>query len=320
MIQFNSIISEAFPLYNFYPSILKPTQSNGRWDLSLPDIKDASGIVLHTQDNLNVAYNNIVPEIVAIEDYYVNANINDIVLIHWNHNLKDIYSGELKLIEFPTHSFDFVQSFSNRYNEWKNVEQKTNSIKFMCLNGRPRNHRILVYDYISSLGINSFVSIYDTNNDNDISYGNYDFDNVNNFIKLIDLYKKAPVNVVTETLYYESRGILTEKLLQAFGALQIPIIIGHRGAVEDARRYGFDMFDDIVDNSFDNMSNDIRWREAIDLNKHILRNEFNYEDLLPRLKKNQEYLLNGYLNFILDKFQTQVNEMFSRKNENPRIK
>ena len=303
IVQFNTVISRAFPSYIFYPSILKQTQTNNVWDLSLPTVSGVDGIVLHAQDNLNVTPNGIVPEIVLIEDFYSDSNIGEIILVHWNHNLKNIYKGDIKLIEFPTHSFDFVQNLSNSVDEWISVNQKSNSINFVCLNGRPRNHRVMAYDYLKSLGIVSYVSM---GGDDISTYGEYTFDNVHNFINLMQLYQSSPVNIVTETLYYESNGILTEKLLQAFTALQLPILIAHKGAVADARRYGFDMFDDIVDNSYDMCDNDIRWKKAIDDNLHILNNEFNYHELLPRLQRNQEYLLNEYPQFLVDSFLSQV--------------
>jgi len=307
IIQFNNVISNAFPEYEYYPSILNTSKINSGWDMTLPDVQDKDGIVLHTQDNLNVAYNNIVPEIVTIEDFYQQSNIGEIVVIHWNHRLKDIYDGVLKLIEFPTHSFDFIQHFVNRQSEWSHVSKKSNTLNFMCLNGRPRKHRVMVYKYLKSLNMNAVITINgDGIIDQNMSYNNYDFNNVDNFIKLLNLYQQTPVNIITETLYYESRGILTEKLLQAFASLQLPIIIGHKGAVADARRYGFDMFDDIIDNSFDEMDNDIRWSCALDLNMHILNNAFDYSSLLPRLVKNQQYLLNTYPRLLVDNFHKQV--------------
>ena len=313
IVQFNTVISDAFPIYNFYPSILNQTQTNGVWDLSLPDISNVGGIVLHTQDNLNVACNDIVPEILLIEDFYDKKNINNIVLVHWNHGLNEIYDGGINLIEFPTHSFDFVQKFSNKFEKWRKVNEKINTINFMCLNGRPRKHRVLVYNYLKSLNIHSFISM---SGDDTTSYDSYTFDNVENYINLIDLYRSAPVNIVTETLYYESKGILTEKLFQAFAGLQLPILIAHKGAVADARRYGFDMFDDVIDNSFDTCDNDIRWQKAIDDNLHILNNEFNYQELLPRLQRNQYYLLNEYCHTVVDGVNQQVSEMFSKIHEN----
>jgi len=54
------------------------------------------------------------------------------------------------------------------------------------------------------------------------------------------------------------------------------------------------------------MHNCIRWKHAIDLNKHILNGDFDYNTLLPRLEKNQDYLFNGYLEFIINKFHAQL--------------
>ena len=127
MTHFNTIISNAFPLYKFYPSILKPSRTSNIWDMELPVVRDVNGIVLHAQDNINVANNNISPEIIAIEDFYQESNIQNIILIHWNHNLSEIYDGTLNLIEFPTHSFDFIQHFIQRYDEWNDVNNKTNT-------------------------------------------------------------------------------------------------------------------------------------------------------------------------------------------------
>jgi len=64
----------------------------------------------------------------------------------------------------------------------------------------------------------------------------------------------------------------------------------------------------VLDNSYDTMDNDIRWKQAIDLNKHILCGEFDYRQLLPRLLKNQEYLMSGYLDKMITDFLQQVND------------
>ena len=149
-IHYNNIIQDAFPTYKFYPSILRRPLKNKCWTLNLPDIFNTNGIVLHTQDNLNVTNHGIFTELLKIEEFYNNKNINNIVVVHWNHGLGNLYEGPLKLIEFPTHSFDFIQHFKERINEWNNVENKTFENNFMCLNGYPRTHRILVYNYLKT--------------------------------------------------------------------------------------------------------------------------------------------------------------------------
>jgi len=319
IVQYNSIISSEFPSYGFYPSILSRPLINGTWPMELPNIRDVSGIVLHTQDNLNILDNGAFPELLNIENFYVSKNISNIVVVCWNHNLSIAYEGPLNVVEFPTHSFEFVQNFKNRYNEWEHVSNDTHNNNFMCLNGFPRKHRILVHTYLTEIfPNNNYVTLGSSpsSNDKTISYKNYNFDNTQNFINLVNIYKNSNINIVTETMYYERYGIITEKTLQSFGAMQLPIIIGYKGIVSDLRSFGFDMFDDIIDHSYDKLSNDVRWKQAIVLNMDVLKNGINYDKLLDRLKSNQRYLLNEYNNFIVRKFRKQVNELPLKRNEN----
>ena len=308
IVQYNQVIAEALPSFNFYPSILTEMDHNGQhlWAMNLPKKDKNQKIILHAQDHLNVS-NNIVPELEYIENYY-KTDLEDIVVIYWNHNLKEIYNGKLKLIEFPTHSFDWVQHLKNRTNEWyKQIEQRTNKYDVICLNGKPRNFRKLIYNYINKVNTNSFTTI-GSNTYTQAPYSKYDFDNADNFIKLLDVYRSADVNVVNETLYRESHGIISEKTLLSFAGLQLPIVIGHKGIVDQLRNSGFDVFDDVLDNSYDTMDNDIRWKQAIDLNIDVINGKLNYNELLPRLLKNRDHLLNGYLDKMITDFLQQVND------------
>jgi len=308
IVQYNQVIAEALPSFNFYPSILTEMDHNGQhlWAMNLPKKDKNQKIILHAQDHLNVS-NNIVPELEYIENYY-KTDLEDIVVIYWNHNLKEIYNGKLKLIEFPTHSFDWVQHLKNRTNEWyKQIEQRTNKYDVICLNGKPRNFRKLTYNYINEVNTNSFTTI-GSNTYTPAPYSKYDFDNADNFIKLLDVYRSANVNVINETLYRESHGIISEKTLLSFAGLQLPIVIGHKGIVDQLRNSGFDVFDDVLDNSYDTMDNDIRWKQAIDLNIDVINGKLNYNELLPRLLKNRDHLLNGYLDKMITDFLQQVND------------
>jgi hypothetical protein len=302
IVQYNTVIETMFPDYRFYPSVLSKMLDSTytTWDMNLPHPNNSSKIILHTQDHLNVRPDNTLPELNIIEDFYKNTNLKDIIVIHWNHGLNDIYKGELQLIEFPTHSFDFVQHLVNRKNEWVHeITNRTNKYNFICLNGKTRDFRVTSYNYLSQLPYSSVITLGYDNSYSNAPYKNYDWDNADNFVKLTELYQGADVNIVNETLYHEECGIITEKTLNAFAALQVPVIISYKGIVSDIRNYGFDMFDDIVDHSYDTMDNDIRWRKAIELNMHLIRGEFDYDKLLPRLLRNQEYLFNGYLDFML---------------------
>jgi len=317
IIQFNSVISESLNGYKFYPSVLSYMHDckHTFWDMNLPKIQKNEKIILHTQDHLNVHPNGYLPELNAIETFYKGFDLSNIVMIHWNHGLSKLYDGDIKLIEFPTHSFDFIQHLINRKDEWLSlVDSRTNEYDLICLNGKTRDHRINVCNKLRGYNHNAKITLGWDDSYGNASYRDYDFDNADNFIKLIDIYRGSNVNVVNETLYDEGSGIISEKTLDAFVALQLPIIIGYQGIISDIRNYGFDVFDDIIDHSYDDMPNEIRWELAIEMNTHLFRGEFDYEGLLPRLKKNQEYIIDGYLDYIVDNFQSQVNDMFSGMN------
>ena len=308
IVQYNQVISEALPSFNFYPSILTEMSNNGQdiWLMKLPN-KGKRKIILHAQDHLNV-HNNSVPELEYIENYY-NTDLEDVVVIYWNHNLNKIYNGKLKLVEFPTHSFEWIQHLKNRKDEWLvQTQNRLNTYDAISLNGKPRKFRIRTCRYLEQNFNNVYITLGSKSYVN-APYKDYDFDNADNFIKLLDVYRSANVNVVNETLYYESHGIISEKTLFAFAGLQLPIVIAHKGIVNQLRNSGFDMFDDVLDNSYDTMDNDIRWQKAIDLNKHVIEGQFDYDKLLPRLLKNQEYLLSEYLDKLIIDFKQQVNDV-----------
>lgn len=114
------------------------------------------------------------------------------------------------------------------------------------------------------------------------------------------IYNTTLINLVSETFYMEkgnniiSEMFLTEKTYKAFAAYQIPIIIGPKGTVERLRSYGFDMFDDIIDHSYDHENGDIRLFLAIDNLKRIVYNssieELNQSTKNRRIKNKQLYI------------------------------
>ena len=82
----------------------------------------------------------------------------------------------------------------------------------------------------------------------------------------------------------------------AFAAEQIPIVIGHPGIVEHCRRMGFDMFDDIVNTSYDSISNDQgleRAEQALALNRDLIEGRVDLAPYRRRLERNREWVLWG---------------------------
>jgi hypothetical protein len=69
----------------------------------------------------------------------------------------------------------------------------------------------------------------------------------------LDVYKDSLFHIVAETLV--ESPYISEKTYKIINAGQIPIMCGPKGAIQHLRNLGFDVFDDIVDHSYDNIDN-----------------------------------------------------------------
>lgn len=101
-------------------------------------------------------------------------------------------------------------------------------------------------------------------------YGNND--NVSNFKnKLVPYYSKTFVELINETSYTESAFNLTEKTLNSVYGCSFPILLSSPGSVTFLRNMGLDMFDDIIDHSYDSIQDPIeRLYAALTSNKRLL--------------------------------------------------
>jgi predicted unusual protein kinase regulating ubiquinone biosynthesis (AarF/ABC1/UbiB family) len=114
---------------------------------------------------------------------------------------------------------------------------------------------------------------------------------------------KSIVNLVTENLFGISHGDITEdkivtfteKIMKPFQARQIPIFLGLPNLQSTLRELGFDLYDDIVDTSFESEPNHIiRMQKALDELNRLLS-----LDLIQYKNKNKERFEKNY-NLLLE--------------------
>jgi len=117
-----------------------------------------------------------------------------------------------------------------------------------------------------------------------------------NFInKLLPLYKSAAVEIITESTALEETAMLCEKFVHTIIGECFPIIIGTRRNVEIYRNLGYDMFDDVIDHSYDYEPNPFyRLKMAIDANIDILTNKDLAISLYAQNKERFENNINNY--------------------------
>jgi hypothetical protein len=76
-------------------------------------------------------------------------------------------------------------------------------------------------------------------------------------------------SIVTESLFHEDIIFPTEKSWKAFDKYHVPIVVSAPGVVQHLRNLGFDMFDDFVDHSYDNIhDNSLRMEKIMSVIEH----------------------------------------------------
>lgn len=123
---------------------------------------------------------------------------------------------------------------------------------------------------------------------------------VNNFDQDLRFdYQNAFVEVLNETTFFSKGIFITEKYQQTIFGYVLPIMIGNAGTVAYLRSQGFDMYDDVVDHSYDSIEDPIqRLFSAIDLNRQLLTDrqfaQEQWRKMLPRMDANLEFCKNMY--------------------------
>jgi hypothetical protein len=123
------------------------------------------------------------------------------------------------------------------------------------------------------------------------------------------LYKSL-ISIVHETNNYEQTGVLlTEKSFKVFAWHQIPIFAATSGHAQVVRELGFDMFDDIIDHSYDYAHPHVHTLKIFSQLRKFLAQYPTVNDvrelrkrLWPRIVANHELVIKLKENRIIDKW------------------
>ena len=291
-----------------------PYHPSTAWPLRLPNIefKDNTILFLHFQDFITVRDGRIV-ELDLVADYY-GDRANQIVVMHWPHAMHRYYQGPINLIEFDLHEYNILKNLHDRWSEWQHMFDRPHTHAWQCLNGRMCPHRYQVKEILQHWS-NGMLSYHDQISLPEWAYSTYrGTENEDNFIRLINVYGSCSVNIVTETQYDSAPGIITEKTIMAMLAEQIPIVIGYPGIVADCKELGFDMFDDVVDTSYDQLPNEIRAEQAILRNQDLIQGHIDLSPYRERLRAQREFLLDDYPTMMEMRFQRDCEQLISNLN------
>jgi hypothetical protein len=215
-----------------------------------------------SSDRITIANNDV--DISKFNKFGINT--------HRTHMIEKTYGGGYK--ELPI-----------QFNENKNGK------KFLCLNNIKREHRVALLTLLekenllnninySLVGSDYFPLTNNVLNDETIKsynstitkfhekmyYTDFELNKSQNFFYTIcvDDFLNSFVNIITETFYLENKVHISEKSLKPFWFYQLPIFVASTGHVSKVKeKYNFDLFDDIIDHSYDTITNSVKRLEAI---------------------------------------------------------
>lgn len=121
--------------------------------------------------------------------------------------------------------------------------------------------------------------------------------NVHNYQQFLQkqVFEPSCISVITEPAFFERETIITEKTIMAIWAGTLPIWVGGWRIPDYMRSRGFDVFDDIVDHSYQDLADPFdRCYSAIERNLDLFHARNRVYDLIdavrPRLKHNLDLL------------------------------
>jgi len=169
-------------------------------------------------------------------------------------------------------------------------------------------------------GFNDFKTSTLPINDGPDIYHNHNNDNVSNFKNsLTKYYENTFVEIVSETSYTEPCYNLTEKTLNSIYGCCFPILLCSKGSVKFLREMGLDVFDDVVDHSYDEIDDPaLRLETAIKNNIELLTNNTKTKQLWiqnkDRFLKNVDFCKERMYNFYYNRAKDLFLELIPHDN------
>jgi hypothetical protein len=166
---------------------------------------------------------------------------------------------------------------------------KVKAFNFMI--NKPRPHRKLLLQLVDQHGLTSYshslcwksspvpsIAVTDrrisgeVQLDQGVKNGQYRNSTTYQALLQRQVFEPACVSLITEPVYYERQTIVTEKTLMAIWGGTLPVWVGGWRCASYMRDQGFDVFDDVVDHSYESLPDpEQRVRAAVELNLDLLQ-------------------------------------------------
>lgn len=125
-----------------------------------------------------------------------------------------------------------------------------------------------------------------------------------------EIYQRCSYSVVCETVGMGNGFFMSEKITKAMLAQRVFIPVATRGFVKRLREFGFEMFDNVIDYSWDNNCLDIeRWQQTFEQIRHLAKQDPQsiWAQTRAQRQHNQDRLYS-----LRSETQQQMRELFDR--------
>lgn len=195
---------------------------------------------------------------------------------------------------------------------WKSIATRNHTLKQLTNNA-------LYLDIIDSAPVSIPTTDYKFGPETCMEQGvlNGNFANAETYKHLLqkNVFEPTCVSLITEPVFYEKEALVSEKTIMSIFAGTLPIWVGGWRCADSMKYLGFDVFDDIIDHSYQNMPDPMdRCYFAIQRNLDVLTN---FDTTHQFLQQNQHRLQHN-LDLVLSNVFLQ--ECFEQIKKNPKIK
>ena len=272
--------------------------------------------------------------------YISDLGLNEDNFYYVNNNSKLEEYRSILNTKIHTHtSIVLFEMLANKLNKNKSIFKPNKEFFFSCHNRLCRPHRIQTLCFLKKYNIlkNTDWSFIDTQLNSlqqtqlgdltgyftfvadeidffknvGLKYSKYEITKIDslqldggNITSVVtpDCYTNSYINIITETNFYLSEIHISEKSFRPFYFMQLPIFVATYGHVKYLKKkFGFDIFDDLIDHSYDLEENNSKRMKMV--LEEIKRLNNNKDLVIDFYKKNKNRFEKN-----LDLFQKAYNK------------
>ena len=140
-----------------------------------------------------------------------------------------------------------------------------------------------------------------------------------NLLAMRKNYNTALFTIVSESQYTEEYGIISEKTFNAIVAGHPFLMCAHRLALENIRHYGFQTYNYIFDEMYDELDNVVRMKDMININYHFTKERLSavemqkiWEDVRGIADFNRNYYFEQFGYMLIDELRMDLLNLWAR--------